>query len=157
MLILIDDVDHFVTIRTASLLERFLVHVRARKLDRELACDASPDASVPLALRAQALVRPARRRMLAQRVKQLVVDATRPAPHPATARVPIRREKVIDATDALLVLVDCLLRQGPVPARGVAQVQILLTDGSGPVFYPGSTDDLRSSVLQAVEALDTLI
>jgi hypothetical protein len=46
--------------------------------------------------------------------------------------------------------------RGPVPARGVAQVHILLTDGSGPFYYPGNTDDLRARVLEAIAQLEPL-
>ncbi len=156
MLILLDDVD-CVTTRAATPLERLVCHVRAAKLDRDLAGGVSPDASATLALRAQILVRPSMRRALARRVEQLVVEATLGrTPCPTEARVPIRRDRILDAADALQVLIDHLLTRGPVPARGVAQVRVLLTDGAGPIYYPGDTDDLRACVLGAVEQLEPL-
>lgn len=157
MLILIDDVDCCVTTRDATVLEWLASHVRAAKLDRDLARGASPDASAALALRAQALVRPSMRGALARRVGKLVEEATwGRAPRPTEARISIRRDRIVDAADALQVLIDLLVTPAPVPARGVAQVHVLLTDGAGPVYYPGDTDDLRASVLHAVEELEPL-
>lgn len=157
MLILLDDVDQCVTPRGATAWQRLACHLRAGKLDRDLAGGASPDASAALALRAQALVRPSKRRALARSVQKLVEEATwGGAPHPTEARIPIRRDRIVDAADALQVLIDCLLMPGPLPARGVAQVNVLLTDGAGPTYYSGDTDDLRASVLHAAEALEPL-
>lgn len=157
MLILFDHVDQCVTTRDATALERLASHVRAAKLDRDLARGVSPDASAALALRAQALVRPSTRRSLARSLEQLVEEATRGRiPRPSEARIPIRRDRIRDAADALQLLIDHLLTRAPVPARGVAQVHVLLTDGAGPVYYPGDTDDLRACVLDAVEQLEPL-
>lgn len=157
MLILLDDSDRCVTARDATVFERLVSHVRAAKLDRELAGGARADGSAVRALRAQALVRPSMRRALARSVEELVEEAAIGG-HPlrTEARVPIRRETVMEAADELQVLVGRLLAPGPVRARGVAEVKLLLTDGAGPIYYPGDTGDLRASVLNAAEDLQPL-
>jgi hypothetical protein len=38
--------------------------------------------------------------------------------------------------------------------RGVAQVQLLLSDGCGPLYYRGATDELRARVASALRRLD---
>lgn len=155
MLILLNDVDQCIDAMVATRFERFVARARGAKLDRELATGISPDSSPALALRAQALVQPSTREALAQRVEQLVEEASRGRiPRPSAARVPIRRAGVLDAADVLRVLIDHLRARGPVPARGVAQVRVLLTDGSGPLYYPGG--DLRTRVMDAIGGLEPL-
>lgn len=157
MLILIDALDQCVTTKAATSWERIVSHVRAYKLDRDLAAGASPESSALLALRAQTLVRSSMRRSLARSIEQLFEEATRGCtPGFAGARIPIRRNRIMAAADALQMLIDRLVMPGPVPARGVAAVRVLLTDGAGPLYYPGSNDDLPAVVLNLVEQLELL-
>ena len=51
---------------------------------------------------------------------------------------------------------DRLLAPGPLPARGMAQVLRILTDGSASLYYPGSEGQLRSTVQDALDALEPL-
>ena len=159
VLILIVDLDECVTTRVATPWEWLVSHVRAAKLDRDIAAGASADGSPLLALRAQALVQPSMRRALARTVGQLLAEATgtgSSAPHAAELRIPIRRDTIMDAADALQMLIERLLTRGPVPARGVAQVRLLLTDGAGPLYYPSDAADLRAAVDAAIEQLEPL-
>lgn len=154
MLILINPLDQGVTTRTATPWECLVSHVRAYTLDHDIAAGAFPESSPLLALRAQALVRPALRHALARSVEQLLEEAARGhAPKPAGLRIPVRRDRILEAADALQMLIDRLLASVPVPARGVAGVRILLTDGAGPLYYPGDSDDLNTLVLEIVEQL----
>jgi hypothetical protein len=157
MLILLDDLAQCVAMRTATPVQRIAARIRATRLDRDLAAGASPDSSPLLALRAQALVRPSMRRALARRVQQLLDDAAHEEPtRVVSARVPVRRERILPVADALRLLIDRLLTPGPVPARGVAVVHDLLTDGAGPLYYVRGHDDLLDVVLDAVEQLAPL-
>ena len=158
MLILIDELERCVTTTAATPLDRLVSHLRAGKLDREIAAGASPDANAMLALRARALVRPSARQALARRLALLLEEAAsgRPTSRFGDARIPISRERIVAAADALRFLMDRLLTPGPVPARGVAVVRVLLTDGTGPLYYPSDTDDLRSVALAAAEELEPL-
>lgn len=157
MLILLVDVDGCVASRNATLVERIVSLVRASRLGRDLAAGVAPEANATLACRAQALVRPSMRRELASSVQQLLREAARrPTRGFAGARVPIRHDRVLAAADTLELLVDRLLAPGPVPARGVARVRVLLTDGAGPLYYPGCSDDLPAVALDALEQLEPL-
>ena len=157
MLILMDDLDQCVAARTATTVERISAFVRATSLDRDLAAGVSPDSSAPLALRAQALVRPSMRRALARSVQQLLDEATfEGPPRFIGARVWVRRERILQVADGLQLLIDRLLTPGPVPARGVALLRVLLTDGAGPLYCPGDNDDLPALVLDVVERLEPL-
>ena len=157
MLIMIDALDQGVTTRTATPWEQFVSHVRAYKLDQDIAAGASPESSALFAIRAQALVRPAMRQRLARSLEQLLDEAA-PGhePQPSGLRVRVRRDRILGAADALQILIDRLLAPSPVPARGVAGVRILLTDGAGPLYYPSDNDNLSARVLEIVEQLEPL-
>jgi hypothetical protein len=157
MLILMDDLDQCVAARDATTVERITALFRVARLDRDLASGVSPDSSAPLALRAQALVRPSTRRSLAQCLQQLLAEANHPGPpRLGGTRVRVKRERVLYAAAGLQLLIDRLVTPGPVPARGVALVRVLLTDGAGPLYYRGADDDLIALILAAVEHLAPL-
>ena len=42
---------------------------------------------------------------------------------------------------------------GPLAARGIAQVRLLLTDGRSPLYFGGTTEDLRTAVSRALADL----
>jgi hypothetical protein len=108
-------------------------------------------------MRAQLLVQPSMRRLLARRVRQVLADARGDGyPRFLDPRIPVQRNRVVAAADALQMLVERLLLPGPVPARGVAVARLLLTDGAGPLYNPSSPDDLRARVLAAVDQLEPL-
>ncbi len=156
VLILVDPVDHCITPKSATRGERLLARLHGGRLDHALAAGASPEASAELALRGQCLVRPSERRALARSVLRLLAEAYRPAPRLFRSGSPIRRDQVRGAAAELQSLVDHLLAPVPVSARGVAHVTVLLSDGSGPLYHPARSADLRSHVLQAINALDPL-
>ena len=137
MLILIDDLDQSVTAKGETTWERFVSHVRAARLDRDIATGASPDSNAFLALLALALVQPCD---VADAGARIPAPGGRGADNSALRRldprIPIQRDSILDAADALQMLIDRLLMAAPVPARGVAQALLLLTDGVGPVYMP---------------------
>jgi hypothetical protein len=156
VLILVDQLDHCITPKGATRTERILARLHGTRLDRDLVAGASPEASAELALRGQLLVRPSERRALARSVLRLLAEAERSAPRLFRSGSPIRRDRVRAAAAEFQSLVDHLLAPAPVSARGVAHVTVLLSDGSGPLYHPGSSEDLRSHVLQAINALNPL-
>lgn len=160
MLLLLDEAGCPIA-RPARPWDRLVVRVRASRLDSDLAGGASPDATVPLALRAQMLVRARTRRDLALGAQQILATATQvPAagrtqvPAAGRPRVPVCRDRVRDSSEELGDLIRRLLAGGPVAARGVALASVLLTDGSGPLYHRASADDVRARVREAVDALD---
>lgn len=67
--------------------------------------------------------------------------------------VPTLRTEVLAAAVQLDELTDALLTPGPLAARGLAQIRLLLTDGTSPLYYRGAPEDLRAAATRAVEAL----
>ena len=51
------------------------------------------------------------------------------------------------------MLAGYLAGPGPVPARGVAMVSLLLTDGAGPLYREASAEDLGDLIDKATRAL----
>ena len=118
--------------------------------DAALAEGADPDASPELALRARRLIAPRTRRLLAASLRRWVESArgrrglyeVRPGP------------QVAGAAEALLELADRLEVRGPVEARGVALVSVLLSDGRGPLHSPQGAERLVAAARAAEAALD---
>jgi hypothetical protein len=157
MLLLLDEDTDALVVRSARPWERVVAGLRTHHLDEELARGASPEATAPLALRAQTLARETFRRDLARSARQILAEAERPGPAwPVLGRrpaIPVCRERVRAAAPELTELIDRLQLPGPVPVRGVAQVSVLLGDGNGPLYHRGSEDDLRARLTEAAGAL----
>jgi len=151
MLLLLDVADCPIA-ATARPWDRWLVRIRASRLDRQLAAGASPDASVALALRAQMLVRTRVRRDLARSARRILLAATR-APGARRLPMPVCRGPVRDCSEEFAELISGLLAAGPVPAQGVARASLLLTDATSPLYHPAGADDLRTAVRAAADAL----
>lgn len=129
-----------------------LTHIRGTLLDKRLADGAAPESGRLIALRARALVIPARRQRLASDWDRLVRAALE---RPATrARVPLRRDRIVAAEADIRELQYSLRASAPVPARGVALASNLLTDGAGPLYNRNSPVDLRAAVQAAIQHLD---
>ena len=157
MLVVLGDVDHVsVCAREPTTGERVLARIRAGKLDRDLATGTTPETSAPLALRAQLLVRPVTRAWLARTLCDIVDQAARPGRPPRSLRIPIDCRSVNDAAAELRTLIERLLTPAPLPARGIAQVMVLLSDGLGPLYDPRCRHALPTVVHQAIDALDPL-
>jgi hypothetical protein len=131
---------------------RISARVRSRQLDEELAEGTPPETAAALALRARRLTALSRRRAIAGSLRRVIRDACRGVP-PSQARISPRLSQVIAASDDLARLADALAIPGPVAARGVAQAWILLTDGTGPLYNPNSTANLRSRAASAANNL----
>jgi hypothetical protein len=132
--------------------DRLAARWRARRLDRELAAGAEPDADVLRTLRAAALIAPAERSMLARSLRRILRDADdrRAA---VVRRAPVRRRTALGAAEELDALARRLVSPQPVTARGVALVGRLLGDAASPL-YSGLADELRGAALRALAALE---
>ena len=133
----------------ARVRDRLVARWRAHRLDRELADGVAPEAGAGLSVLARTLLEPPVRAALARQVRHIVRDAS-------SGRVSLGsqvrppRLAVLAAADELDALADRLLAPDPVDARGVAQVRVLLSDGAGPLYYRGATEDLRSAASRAL-------
>jgi len=132
--------------------DRLAAHWWARGLDRALAEGIAPEASAALALRAQRLTEPDRRWSIAGALRRILREAEEA--HPARlGRVRPNSRAVNAASQELNELADTLDDPGPVTAHGVAQAWLLLTDGTGPLYNPGSREPLPIRAAQAARHL----
>ena len=139
--------------RPSKARERLAMRLRAWQLDAAIAHGADPDSSAVLSLRANRLIgRPTRRRV-SRSVRRLMQQSRRP-PLPVHETVPICWREVVRARPLLEELAVRLAGSGPVDARGMAQLQLLLTDGTSSLFDRQHGDQLRAeleAVLAAIE------
>jgi len=129
-----------------------LARWHAFRLDSDLAAGASPDASMPLALRARMLVRPRHRYELARSADRVLATAMHGA-YSGPPRVPVCRDRVRDCSEEFGELIRRLRATGPVPARGVAKAGVLLADAGGPLYHRANAEDLCARVRDAADAL----
>lgn len=155
MLLLLDEQTHGLVVRPARPWERFMAGVRTHHLDENLAHGASPEATAPLALRAQTLAHDGFRQDLARSAQQILAEAQRTGPRRRPA-IPICRDRVREATTEIGELISRLRSPGPLPVRGVAQVSVLFGDGRSPLYHRASQDDLRARLREATDALSQL-
>lgn len=71
----------------------------------------------------------------------------------STVRITPSRAAVQDAGEELWVLAETLADPGPVAAQGVAQAELLLTDGTGPLYNPRRRPGLRETAARAASRL----
>ena len=90
---------------------------------------------------------------LARAIRRLVQHAGHPVT-PMSFHVPICRSKVWRSRKTLEDLADRLLTDGPLDARGLAQIRLLLSDGAGPLYDRPNADDLEPALECAIAALD---
>ncbi len=136
---------------------RPMARVRARMwalhADRALAAGISPDSSARLSLRAHELIGCPTRAELARAIRRLLNDANHRV-RPRSFSVPICRAKVWRSRDTLQALADRLLGDGPLDARGLAQIRLLLSDGAGPLYARPRANDLEPALARAIAALE---
>jgi hypothetical protein len=132
---------------------RGLAGVLAFRLDRQLAAGLPPETNRLIAARADSLVSLPVRSALARHWRDLLTQATRP-PVARTPTVPICRDRIMAAEADIRATLEALSARLPVPARGVAAANRLLTDGTGPLYNRSSPVDLVDAVREVVELLD---
>jgi hypothetical protein len=136
----------------ARLRDRLAARWRARGLDCALAEGISPETSAPLALRAHRLTEPDRRWSIAGTLRRIVREAQNDR-RPSLGRITPVASLVRAASQELNELADTLDDPGPVAAHGVAQALLLLTDGTGPLYNPRSSEPLSVRAAQAARQL----
>ena len=140
--------------RRVRLRDRVAARLRAYALDRQLADGVPPERGAALSLRASRLIEPGFAAVLAHALTRIVREArTREVPR---GRVPVRMGAVREVAEELDELAVRLLDLRPVAVRGVAQVNVLLTDGTGPLYSSGAREDLVGAVRRARAALELL-
>jgi hypothetical protein len=138
--------------RRVRLRDRIVARLRANHLDRALAEGVPPERTVALALRARRLVDPGTAAALARALQRVLRDAV--APDPVAARMPTRRDAVRAAAAEIDDLARRLVAPHPPAVVGLAQANLLVTDGTGPLYSSRGTESLVSAVRRARAALE---
>jgi hypothetical protein len=135
--------------------DRLLARMKSARLDRELAADSLPQSSRLHAARADHLVSPSFRRELADNWEQVLQIATSRTSS-GRGRFVMHPDRIVAAEPQIRELTALLRAPQPVPARGVAAANLLLTDGTGPLYNPLLTSKtvLSEAVTVAVSLLD---
>ena len=121
-------------------------------LDRRLAEGAEPDSDPLLHTRAERLVTPASRAVLAAGLERAVAAAHDPGAA-LSSSAPVRRGPVRGARHELMGLAG-ELRHVPHPRpRGVAMAELLLTEGSSVLFTAESSAEVARAARDAVDHL----
>jgi hypothetical protein len=151
--IIIDPAERRWILLKPGLGDRVAARAMAIKLDAELAAGAPAYGNQLRAIRAGMLVDPDRRNELANQWLQLLAfqRSSRPLP---VSHVPRARLHIQTAEAAIAALAQALRIQQPVPVRGVALAEVLLTDGCGPVFNVDARRSLVEMVRDAIWHLD---
>jgi hypothetical protein len=132
--------------------DRLWSRIRAASIDRRLARGLAPESSRTLASRAETLVDPATREAIARDVEHLLSRRDRISAGIRPIRP--REVRVGPAGEELHRVLDLLRTPYPAPARGVAMLTVLLTDGTGPLYNPRSDIDLVAAVRAARRQLE---
>jgi hypothetical protein len=150
--LLASEPDGLIVIRPPRIRDRLVVRLDPRRLDRALASGTPPEASAPLALRAQQLTEPEERGSIARELRRIIRES-RETRRPTLSRIVPNRARISAARDVLIRLAEMLEEPGPVAAGGVAQARILLTDGTGPLYNSESRTTLVAGAARALREL----
>jgi len=134
-----------------SALRRLHARLAGRQLDRRLAGGVDPQTDELLVCRAELLVRPPFRHLVAEGLRGALARAYRW--RPAGSAVPVAASSVRMYADELLALAARLDSYGPVGARGVSRARLLLLDGTSPLYRPGNPLRLQSALERALAGL----
>jgi hypothetical protein len=90
---------------------------------------------------------------LAQSWKNLLVHSRR-SPVMRTPRVLLNREGIIAREADIREMLNALTDPLPTPARGMAMVSCLLSDGAGPLYDRRRSAELGTALREAIAQLD---
>ena len=139
--------------RRVLLKDRLAARLLSARLDRRLRRGEAPESSVVLAVRAAMLVHPRTLAALATSLERMMALAARPSSSLVGSW--ICRHHVREVEPELVAIRRRITSDGPVAARGVAELRALLTDGSGPFYQHRDTSDLGARLRMALVALDS--
>jgi alpha-D-ribose 1-methylphosphonate 5-triphosphate synthase subunit PhnG len=144
-----------ITTRRRRPWDRILAKARSLTLDAQLAEGCAPDTDRLRMVRAEVLASPRARLELAQEWERVLAQSVRPATV-RLARIPLQYQQIRAAEAGIRRLVGALRSAGAVNVQGAAMASLLLTDGTGPLYNPARSEDLRGDVNSAADHLDPL-
>ena len=135
---------------SSSVIRRLHARLASWRLDRRLAGGADPREDELLGCRAEQLVEPTLRHVIAEGLRLALARAGRA---PFGAAIPVAGPSVEVCAEELLALAERLDAERPVDARGVARARLLLQDGTSPLYRVASPLKLQSALDRALIAL----
>jgi hypothetical protein len=123
---------------------RMAAYLRRFKLDRALSEGADPSSSGLLAARAAQLAGQSTRADVATGLERMALSIVDP---PSRTRVRPSRQAALANQSMLLDLAAALRRGGPLYARGIAKLRMIVVDGTGPAY----TDRRGEALARALE------
>jgi hypothetical protein len=134
-----------------SLSQRLRARARANALDRALSQGADPRSDPTLALRAEHLRSPHLRHQLVDGLRDLVARAEHP-PRLSSA-APVARIGVLANRDRIEELATRLGSEPAPDAGGIAAINLLITDGTSPLWVCSDGHELRDCLDAALRGL----
>lgn len=123
--------------RRPRLTARLAARLRAHAFDRRLAVGVPADPGSALAAHTARVTSAAERQALARALRQVRQRADAPL---WSSSVPVHADNVAAAGQLIDRLITRLETPGPVGARGMARLRLVLGDGSGPLYRCGRGD-----------------
>jgi hypothetical protein len=142
MVVLVDGPGGGLVAYEPTIADRIRARMLAARSDRRLARGEPPERDVYLALRAAHLVRSSTRRELVRSLRRLLEASRRPAQGTGPPLSPACRRRLAESRLELGQVIADLERPAPLSCEGLAALCVLLRDGAGPVYGPGSTREL---------------
>jgi hypothetical protein len=136
---------------------RWMARLLASSLDSQLASGLAPESSPLLAARAVAIVSVRMRRELARNWQDLLIRARGETQFTRTRRIPLCRDRIIGAEHEIEAMLEALDAPLPLPARGIAMANLLITDGTGPLYNRASPIELETALLRVTRHLDPTV
>jgi hypothetical protein len=146
--VLVANDDDRLTLRRLRSWHGLRARLQAGGLDRELARGDAPESCEYLAARARQLTSPRHRHGLAVSLRRVLAGTGC-----AASMHLMRGDRVARAADEIAALAERLDAPGTVPARGVAMVSQLLSEGTGPLYTDRGPDALRDAARRAAREL----
>lgn len=144
-----------ITARRRRPWDRLVAKARSLTLDAELAGGCAPDTERRRLVRAEMLASRRTRVALADGWELVLARSVRPR-RAGLARIPLQYQQVRAAEAAIRGLVWALRSGRAVNVQGVAMASLLLTDGTGPLYNPAPSEDLRADIKAALDHLDPM-
>jgi hypothetical protein len=127
------------TFAEASITTRVIAELFATRFDKQLVAGVAPEPGSALAAHVSRLASAGERRKLAEALHHSVCE-THSRHTRMSATVPVDRSAVAAAVGLIDQVVERLTGPRAVSARGVARLRLLLSDGAGPMYWPGGGD-----------------
>jgi hypothetical protein len=130
---------------------RLAAKLFATRYDRAVEAGVSPEPGSALAVHVTTLSAPQAREESALALRLVLKDAAE-GPGAIRTRMPVRTEAVRRAADVVQAILSRLDDSQRIRARGIARLRMLLADGRGPLYRPG-TGSLNAALRGVLAAL----